>query len=137
MAKKIKSALEGAFKSFRQTGSTLEPDMLDKSSQEKMLLLELYQLKNFIHDVGSIDQAEVWVPGYTLQSEENLGEWEAYLQNNETEKPAKRKTAREKYKGEQKVVTAMKTLAKARREILWLMGVKKVERLSTGWTPFN
>jgi hypothetical protein len=128
MATKIKGALQSAFKSCRRKGLKPEPENLDHCNHEKALLLEFYQLKNFGHDVGSIDGAEVWVRGCIVQSEENLGEWEAYLRNNETEKLAKRRIARKKHKEEQKIATAKKTLANARREILWLMGVKKVEK---------
>lgn len=127
MATKINRGWEKAFRKLHLWGLKPEPDNQDLFNHERLLVTEFYRAKNLGREAGSIESAEIWLRKYILQSEEQLAEWEAYLIANETAKTKFENEARRKQIEKQKVAAAKKTLAKARKEILWLIMAKKLE----------
>ena len=131
MANKINGGWGNAFRKLRPWGSNLEPENQDLCNHERMLVTEFYQAKNLGREAASIERAETWLRKYILLSEEQLADWEAYLSANEMAKPKFKIGTRRKQIEKQKVATAKKTLAKARREILWLILARKLEDAGT------
>jgi hypothetical protein len=137
METKIKGGWKRAFRNLRPWGQKPVPENQDLSNHPRIILTEFYRVKNLGRAAGSIDRAEIWLHEYTRQSEEQLAEWEAYLSANETAETKVRNEGRKKQTEKQKVASARKTLAKARREVSWLVLAKKLENVGNRLHTFH
>jgi hypothetical protein len=66
-------------------------EMAWEHSHAVLAATEFYRAKNLGWEAGSIQRAEIWVCKHIRQSEEQLAEWEAYLNANESYETANTK----------------------------------------------